>query len=350
MIGRTRGLKRVGCSRFPRPARIVVAAAGALLLAWPTPSTASLRYSREKGWSYRAPKRPERAHKARRMRRTPAEQYAYARSFADRGRYGMAIFQYRSLLNHVKRGNYPPTPYAGLAQLGIADAYMAAGKLSRAADEYNTALVEYSRFFTGRQIEKARSNLLAIGDYYFNLKRGRVRDALGQNHYERAAEVYTYYITNAPYSAQAPRVQYLIGEGYFKRKDYMNACEEYRKVIDNYPQSQWRDDALYQLGVALEKRTRPAIYDQTLTDEALEAFRTFVRDFPDDPRVPDARDAIRRLEDLRAESLYIIARWYRKQRKWDGVRLYYQQVVADYPTTRWAELAERQLAGLEALQ
>lgn len=343
---RLRHDRSAGLCRFRGPATLVVLLACAL--AWtPGPARATIRYSTEEGWSYRAPRRPEGMRGKRTMRRTAAEQYAYGKGFADRGRYTMAIFQWRSLLSHTKRNHYTPGRYQGKAQLGIADAYLAAGNLTRAADEYNTALVEYSRFFTGREIARARENLLAVGDYFYNLQPGRWRDAVGMSHWERAAEIYTYYIINAPYSAQAPRVQYLIGEAFFRREDYINASEEYRRVIDNHPGSEWRDDAQFQLGVAYQKRTRPAIYDQTLTDSGLEAFRTFVHDYPDDARVPDAMASIRTMEELKAESLYIIARWYRRQRQWEGARLYYRELVDNFPTTQWAAIAEEQLEGLQ---
>ena len=49
--------------------------------------------------------------------------------------------------------------------------------------------------------------------------------------------------------------------------------------------------------------------------------------YPDDPRVPEAQKIITSLKGDQARGNFDIARFYEKRKKWDGARIYYNEVL-----------------------
>ena len=87
-------------------------------------------------------------------------------------------------------------------------------------------------------------------------ERGEFESAL--NTYERILELY-------PNSPRAYKAQFLIGFVYSENlKDQQKAKENYRKVIDNYPECDLADDARYMIEM-METGTEPMISDTSLS-------------------------------------------------------------------------------------
>src|SRR5690606_25558238 len=71
-------------------------------------------------------------------------------------------------------------------------------------------------------------------------------------------------------------------------------------------------------------------YDQSAAGKAITAFTDFIALFPDDERVPEARQHIIDLYRVQAEGSYRIARFYEKKNSLDGAVIYYATVVDLY--------------------
>ena len=87
-------------------------------------------------------------------------------------------------------------------------------------------------------------------------ERGEFESALKT--YERILEIY-------PDSPRAYKAQFLIGFVYSENlKDQQKAKENYRKVIDKYPECDLADDARYMIEM-METGTEPMISDTSLS-------------------------------------------------------------------------------------
>ena len=121
-------------------------------------------------------------------------------------------------------------------------------------------------------------NQMQIANHYFNLKQ-----------YKTAIELYSKILENAPYSVSAPVAQYSIARAMVGRENYYAAIQEFRKLIKNYPTSQFVDDAAFYIGYVNYLQSTEKEYDQTETTQAIAAFRRFIHEFPSSPRVYDAQ-------------------------------------------------------------
>jgi tol-pal system protein YbgF len=105
--------------------------------------------------------------------------------------------------------------------------------------------------------------------------------------YPEASRAFTEFLAAFPTSPLADNAQYWLGETHYAQADFQGALTEFKKVIDNFPQSQKLPDALLKIGYC---------EDELDNDSAARAsLQQVMRQYPD---TTAARLASQRLERL----------------------------------------------------
>jgi tol-pal system protein YbgF len=113
-------------------------------------------------------------------------------------------------------------------------------------------------------------------------------DMISARRYEEAGAAFQNFLTNFPTSPLADNAQYWLAETYYVRGQFNGALPEFRKVIEQYPQSAKLPDALLKVGYCqIELGDRNA---------ARASLQEVMRQFPD---TTAARLASQRLSSLR---------------------------------------------------
>ena len=159
-------------------------------------------------------------------------------------------------------GRFPKSQDADNAQLGIGDSYYSQGQFQQAIEAYEAILTQYPNS------DSAELAQLKIGDVY-----------LAQGNFTQAAETYQKLVEKYPFleveAAQIARqrldvtesirslrqslkaadestkdnVQYRLAAYYFEElEDYWTARDEFKKVVDDYPDSELADNAVWMIG------------------------------------------------------------------------------------------------------
>ena len=110
-----------------------------------------------------------------------------------------------------------------------------------------------------------------------------------------------------------------------KELRYADAAEDFQSFLDQYPNSEYADNAVYWLG--------ESYYVTRNYDIALTSFQRLMDDYPDSPKVPDA--------------LLKIGYTHYELKQWDKARAALLQVQQDYPDTTLARLAESRLRSMK---
>lgn len=105
--------------------------------------------------------------------------------------------------------------------------------------------------------------------------------------FERAIAAFTQILVRAPSNSLADNARYWIGEAHYLQGEYRQALSEFAKVLA-YRETEKADDA--QLMIA---RTHLALGDQ---DQAAVAYRKLLADYPDSEYADVARQELRALE------------------------------------------------------
>jgi len=144
------------------------------------------------------------------------------------------------------------------------------------------------------------------------------------------------YVEQFPGTEKTDDALYYLGESYFKTKDYVLASGQFDRLIRDFPTTPYHPDALYMLARCDDLQSRPAPLDQTETTRAISRYRDFLSLYSDHPKAQDARTRLGTLTDRQAEKSFRNGRLYLRLKQWDAAGHYFEQVIHDYPESRWS--------------
>lgn len=309
-----------------------LALAAGCLLAFPQRAPAPLIYRPGEGWSY------EPVGKEGKWRRERAkDQLEVAQQAFDAGQYSLALKAARSV---VKR--WPLSDYAPEAQYLVGRAYEARHHDEKAFKEYQKILTRYPR--SGKYNDVLRRQYEIAGRFLA----GQWRKIWGFLPFfpsnDRTAEMFAQVVGNGPQSEVAPPAQLKIGETREKQRKWPLAARAYNTAFDRYnDQPKVAAEALYRAGEAYRKQALRADYDQTTAGLAIASFNDFAILYPDEPRVPQTRQAVEELKLEQARGSFETARYYEKNRRWGGALVYYNEAQNLAPESSYAALARQRM-------
>ncbi|HET9941491.1 MAG TPA: outer membrane protein assembly factor BamD [Candidatus Eisenbacteria bacterium] len=144
------------------------------------------------------------------------------------------------------------------------------------------------------------------------------------------------YVEQFPGTEKTDDALYYLGESYFNTKDYVLASGQFDRLIRDFPTTPYHPDALYMLARCDDLQSRPAPLDQTETVRAISRYRDFLSLYSDHPKAQDARKRLTMLTDRQAEKAFRNGRLYLRLKQWDAAGHYFEQVIHEYPESRWS--------------
>jgi outer membrane protein assembly factor BamD len=269
---------------------------------------------------------------------TPKEQLDFAKAFYDGKKYDDAKREFKKLIKA-----YPKSAEAAESQYYLGLTEEAQGRLYEAYQAYQKVIDKYP--FSER-IQEINEREYKIGEIFMS---GEKRKAMGvtlpvEN---PSIEIFTKVIENSTYGPLAPKAQYKLGLVLKGLMRYYEAEDAFNKVISNYPNSEWVEAAKFQIAACRAAISRGPAYDQGATKEAKEKFEDFVREHPDAVLSHEAEKNINQLNEKEAESNYSIGLFYEKQKAYESAKIYYNEVISNYPDSPWSVKALERLQVLE---
>lgn len=142
--------------------------------------------------------------------------------------------------------------------------------------------------------------------------------------------------TRDPRIAQA---RYYLAECMLREGDHLEAARQFRRVADEFPQHPLAPDALLRAGDAYAELWAEPALDPSYGETARVAYGELLSRFPSSPAAQRAQLRIADLNDRFAEKEYRNGRYYQRFRAYDSAVIYFRDVVARYPQSRFAPLA-----------
>ena len=131
------------------------------------------------------------------------------------------------------------------------------------------------------------------------------------------------------------------------QKEYPKAVKAYETAADRYnDRPQIASEALYRAGLANNKQAKRAEYDQGVAGDAINNFTDFKALYPNDPRVPEADKLVAALKTEQARGAFQTAKFYEKNKRWQGAVVYYNESLLKDPNSPLAEKARERIAAL----
>lgn len=268
-------------------------------------------------------------------------QLEFARSLYLKGDYKKAMKETEKFDKY-----YADSELADQNQFLRGEIRLAEGKHVAAAKAFQTVIANYPQT---ELFDDVIAKQYEIGDYLYTLgekkqAKRRYFPTFKKGPFKKAIEVYSMVIKNAPFTDAAAEAQYKIGLCHQAREEYVEAAFEYRRVIEDYPDSKWVVDATYGLAICYWKASLGPDYDQTPSKLAMEAIDDFARRTPaGDERLADLQEKREVLRENIAQHKLNTAHFYERRRDFRAARIYYNVTVNDYADTKAAEKAQKWL-------
>lgn len=268
----------------------------------------------------------------------PKAQFEYALSFYNEKKLDDASREFKKLLKEYPKSFEASESqyYLGLIEEKRENLYEAYQAYQRVIDKYPFS----------ERIKEIIEKEYAIAEKFMS---GQKRKVLGMTLpvENPAIEVFSKVVDNSTYGPLAPKAQYKLGLVLKGLQRYYEAEDAFNKVISNYPDSEWVEPAKFQIASCRSAVSRSSDYDQGATGEAKQKFEEFVREHPDAVLSQEAEGNIAKLKEKEAEASFNTARFYEKQKAYQAAKIYYDNVVNNYPESAWAAKALERLQVME---
>jgi outer membrane protein assembly factor BamD len=133
--------------------------------------------------------------------------------------------------------------------------------------------------------------------------------------------------------------QFYLAESHFKCEEFLIAAAEYQKLINDYPESPYVEQAFFKIGSSYLKLSQRPELDQEYTSKSLRQFQVFIEAYPNSSYRDEAEKKMAILRKKLAKKQLLGANVYRKMGIYDSAVIYYDILLEKYYDTPQAEEA-----------
>jgi len=165
---------------------------------------------------------------------------------------------------------------------------------------------------------------------------------MNQQDYEDAAKLFDEVVRQHPYSVWARHAQIMSAFNYYLAKKYPDAISSAQGYLTIHPGSDEAPYAQYLVAMSYYQQVPEVFLDQSVTQNASDAFNELIRRYPDSRYAADARLKLDLLNDHLGGKEMDIGRYYERSGQWLAATYHFRTVVDNYQTTSHApEALER---------
>ena len=150
--------------------------------------------------------------------------------------------------------------------------------------------------------------LLKSTDY--ELKKAKAKEYYEAKQFVKSSELLGQVIPRFRATEEAEELNWLNAQSYYGMKQYDLASSYFKSLVEQYPYGKYAEDASF-LGAICDYNQSPrAELDQESTRNAIEGFNLFINKYSLSPKIQEAKDHIKELQDRLVEKSYDNARLY----------------------------------------
>ena len=171
---------------------------------------------------------------------------------------------------------------------------------------------------------------------------GAAQRLMDQGDYQDAAKLFDEVERQHPYSVWARHAQIMSAFNYYLAQKYSDSISSAQGFLTIHPGSDEAPYAQYLVAMSYYQQIADVSLDQSVTQEASDAFNELIRRYPDSRYAADARLKLDLINDHLGGKDMAIGRYYERAGQWLAATYHFRAVVDNYQTTSHApEALER---------
>ncbi len=244
--------------------------------------------------------------------------------------------------------NFPTTPFAQDAFYYLGVGYFQIADYELANQHLTTYLKKQS---TPKYFEEAIQYKFQIAQQF---QLGAKKHLMGWESMpkwipakEEAIAIYDEVITALPHHDLAAHSLFGKAELLLKEEEYTSSIETYQTLIRRFPKHPLSVESYIGVAQVFLTQSQEQYPDQDFLDLAEINLRKFRQDFPGEEKIVVAEKLFEQMQEVYASQLYDIGRFYERTKKHQASYIYYTRIIAKYPETQVALLANKRLENLK---
>ncbi len=269
---------------------------------------------------------------------TPELQLDWAMSFFNQKDWDRAIDEFEKLVE-----TFPTSRLAAESVYYTGLCWEQRNDLSKASGSYQKLI---DRYPYSDRIKEAIKREFEIANEFAGGGKVKMLGVAVLPGQDKALELYTHIVKNAPYGSYGDQAQFQIGELYKRQGEYELSRKAYQTVVDEYPNSELVPKARYQIAYSSMLASKKSQYDEQHAQQAIQEFEEYKDKFPVAPQALEADESIKTIRSEKADRDLKVAEFYEDQKKWKSAKVYYEELIQNYPETNAAKEAKKKLDGV----
>ncbi|MBO9585188.1 MAG: outer membrane protein assembly factor BamD [Flavobacterium sp.] len=151
--------------------------------------------------------------------------------------------------------------------------------------------------------------------------------------YTKAIRLFEQLATSYRGKPQAEKLFYMFSQSYYKTKQYYLAGYQFEAFVSGYPRSEKVQEAAFLGAYSYSKLSPVYSLDQADTVKALEKLQTFIDNYPNSEYIPQANEAVQKLNAKLEKKAYENAKGYNTISDYKSALIAFDNFIADFPGT-----------------
>ncbi|MBN1131104.1 MAG: outer membrane protein assembly factor BamD [Chitinispirillaceae bacterium] len=132
---------------------------------------------------------------------------------------------------------------------------------------------------------------------------------------------------------------YYLGMSLLKMKLYDESRLEFTRLMQEYPNSPFYEEALFRIAYAAYKGSRPVDRDQTETKESARLLNDFLENYPSSAFADSAQKYMKQAVNKLALKEFEVAKFYQKIGEKEAAIISYRSFIREYPAVEYTQQA-----------
>jgi outer membrane protein assembly factor BamD len=159
----------------------------------------------------------------------------------------------------------------------------------------------------------------------------KATELLGDNNYEEARQLLNEIKSVDTTRTYAPLAQLKLAESYAKEDDDDLAISEYRKFLEQYPDSQYAPYAQFQIATLYFSEVKGPERGAGAAKQALEEYLKLRERYPRNPYKEIVEENIKKCKNIMAEYEFLVGKFYYKKESYKAALGRFLRVLHTYP-------------------
>jgi outer membrane protein assembly factor BamD len=123
----------------------------------------------------------------------------------------------------------------------------------------------------------------------------------------------------------------------YNQKEYGQAVDDFRRFVRNFPENENVEDCLYMIGYCNYLQSPNVRLDQEMTEEAIKDFQFFLTRYPDNYRKEQINEYMDVMRDKLSYKDFLSAENYYRREQYKAAVICFDNCLKDYPGTKYRE-------------